>query len=330
MGYPTFRVTTASALERALERGEYGGRLATALAAVWAPFARRTLVRPLPWPTGARVLTVGGATLGGSGKTPHAIASAMHLAGAGERVALVGHAYRASPGRARIVRADDAVREVGDEALLASRALGAVGARVVVAPRREQAVALASELADVLVVDGVLQAAPVRSSLALLAVDAAEPWGRVAKVPPAGHLRAPIDALLASCDAVVSVGDEPAAEARVVSRGARVNGVLLPWGELAALRPGLMCALARPERVVRSLARRGVTLRTVLSAPDHGPFPPSARALAARAAVDLWLATPKCTLHLPQRLSAPLAILEHEVVLTSRLRSALEGLSPVP
>jgi tetraacyldisaccharide-1-P 4'-kinase len=243
-------------------------------------------------------------------------------------VALVGHAYRASPGKARVVRADDPLHEVGDEALLAARALEAEGACVVVAPRRAEAISLASRLADVLVVDGVLQTAPVRSSLALLAVDAAEPWGRVAKVPPLGHLRAPIDALLAACDRVVRVGDEPGADARVVLRGARANGVFLGWEELAASRPGLLCALARPERVARTLARRGVEPRTLLRARDHGPFGRTARALAARAAVDLWLTTPKCALHLPRRLSAPVAILEHEVVLSPLLRSALERLVP--
>jgi tetraacyldisaccharide-1-P 4'-kinase len=255
-------------------------------------------------------------------------------------VALVGHAYRARPGEPRVVAADDGVDEVGDEALLAARALAPAGAVVVVAPRRADAMQLATRLADVLVVDGVLQTAPARASLALLAVDAAEPWGRAPFVPPAGHLRAPREALLAACDMVVAVGDEPAADVRIVSQGVLLGGVARTWadlatGDLRSARFGLIAALARPERVVRFLARRGIALRAIVRAPDHGPFPASAYALAERAPVDMWLATPKCALHLRQRLAAPVAMVDCGFRLSLRLCSALAplvraGASPMP
>jgi tetraacyldisaccharide 4'-kinase len=148
-------------------------------------------------PSGARAIGIGGATLGGSGKTPLAIACARELARAGERVALVGHAYRASPGVARVVAPDDTLRAVGDEALVAARELRHDrGAVVVVGPSREAAIAHAATLADVLVLDGVTQTVPRRLDLALLAVDPDEPWGRAAATPPRGDLRAPIATLL--------------------------------------------------------------------------------------------------------------------------------------
>ena len=59
--------------------------------------------RPVRVPDGVRTVTVGGATLGGSGKTRIAIAIARALASRGERVVLVGHAYRARPVFARFV-----------------------------------------------------------------------------------------------------------------------------------------------------------------------------------------------------------------------------------
>jgi hypothetical protein len=43
--------------------------------------------------------------------------------------------------------------------------------------------------------------------VALLAVDADEPWGCAQAVPPAGDLRAPREALLAVCDRVVAITD---------------------------------------------------------------------------------------------------------------------------
>lgn len=342
-------------LERALERAGHRppNAISGALALAWAPLARRAVIRTLAVPPGVRVVAVGGATLGGSGKTPLAVACVEELANAGARVALVGHAYRAAPGRARVVRAGDAVEEVGDEALVAARALDAVGARacVVVAPSRRAAVELASRRADVLVLDGVLQIAPARASLSLLAVDAEDPWCGAPRLPPAGYLRAPVAALLAASDRTVTVGDGAQADARVVSRGAwasepgarvdpSVGGAALhTWDALARARVGLLCALARPERVVRALARHGVVPREVVRARDHGPFDARelVRARAARARVDLWLATPKCALHLGGRLGAalgappeaplgaPLAILDGRVDLSRPLRAALRG-----
>jgi tetraacyldisaccharide 4'-kinase len=305
---------------RALERGDWRGPVARLLSATWAPLAARSVVRPLRLPTSARVVTVGGATLGGSGKTPLAIACAEAIAATGTAVALVGHAYRAAPRRARVVRVDDRLEEVGDEALLAARALAPIGVAVVVAPRRSDAVLLASGLARVLVVDGVAQTRPVRSSLALLAVDSGEPWGHAALVPPAGDLRAPAAALLAACDRVVTIGEDEQADARVVSRGAWLGGKLHTWDYLVGLRLGLFCALARPDRLIRGLTRRGLVLRALVRARDHDRFDPRALATASGDDVDLWLASPKCTLKLQHFAPVPVATLDYRLSLSHSLR----------
>jgi tetraacyldisaccharide 4'-kinase len=328
------------AVARALERGELRGPAARLLSAAWGLVAAQRVVRPLPLPAGVRVVTVGGATLGGSGKTPLAIACALELAAqrGSEEVAYVGHAYRGDPRRPRVVSPHDDLREVGDEALLAARALAAAGVPVVVAPRRADALALAAERARVVVVDGVAQTRPVRASLALLAVDAAEPWGRARAVPPSGDLRAPRPALLAACDSMVTVGDDTRADARVVSRGAWLGGSLLRWEALrrcalAGLRLGLLSALARPDRIVRGLASRGIALEATVRAPDHGPFDGAVR-FSRKRNVDLWLASPKCALHierielerLARRATVPLAKLDYRLVLSPPLRAALANL----
>ncbi len=300
----------------------------------------RALVRRLPVPARVPVVTVGGATLGGSGKTPVAIACAAELARAGARVVLVGHAYRAAPGRARFVEAGDRLDEVGDEALLAARALGPTGARVVVGPSRASAIAAGAAVADVLVLDGVAQLGPDRAALALLAVDAADPWDGPATALPRGRLRAPLRALLAACDGVVPVGPgapggidaegRPMWPAGVASQGAWVDGgALLTWDALRPLRLGLLCALGRPDRVIRGLKEEGVVLRAIVRARDHGPFGAWARARARSAsrgssAVDLWLATPKCALHAARGLpKLPVAVLDHALVLHADLRERL-------
>ncbi len=320
--------------------------------AAWERALGKTVVRRLVVPAGIRVVTVGGATLGGSGKTPLAIACAAELARANEglRVVLVGHAYRATPGRARVVSPADPLAEVGDEALLAARELdrapaaGGSSARVVVGPSRQAAMDLAARLADVIVVDGVAQIAPARAALSLLAVDADEPWGRAAAVPPWGDLRAPVDALVAVADHVVAVGGggrDAAAPvpglqvARALGRGASTGERLIRWDSLRTMRVGLLCALARPERVERSLARHGVRLVVVLRGRDHGPLPAVAVGAGHRREpqpeVDLWLATPKCALHATdpwlRTLSAPLAVLEHALALPPAIAAALTAVA---
>jgi tetraacyldisaccharide 4'-kinase len=303
-------------------------------------------VRRLHAPSHVAVVAVGGATLGGSGKTPLAIACAAELAGAGARVVLVGHAYRADPRRARFVSADDSLAEVGDEALLAARALDRLGGRVVVAPSRAQAIELAARSADVLVLDGIAQLTPVPASLALLSVDAIDPWGRHRHAPPYGILRAPVPMLTAACDAIVPMGDAASGVASVVvadsmrrsnfelwpacveSRGAWVDGGgLMTWKALGAARVGLLAALGRPDRLLRSLARRGVVPRVVVCGRDHGPLGARAgRRVTKARELDLWLATPKCALHATREMPwLPVAVLDHSVTLHAALRNALRG-----
>jgi tetraacyldisaccharide 4'-kinase len=347
-----------------LERGGLGGRWPQAsslLAGGWRLANRGALGRRLEWPRGTRVVAVGGATLGGSFKTPVAIACAAECASQGIPTALVGHAYRGVPGAARLVTGDEPIEEVGDEALLAARLLRGSGALVVVGPTRRSAVELAARHARVLVLDGVSQTAPRRASLAVLAVDAQQPWGRMASLPPRGDLRASPAELIEACDVVVPVCDASAdldarnlgvdLRAREVwpshaaSAGAtgeaQETGARLSWQVLQRTAVGLVTMLARADRVVRSLESRGVHPRVVLRGPDHGPLGPALELRAAKAAKELglglWLATAKCSLHIEHRagaqgeraaqgLGARVATLDYGVKLDPRLRARLQAL----
>ncbi len=299
---------------RALEEGALRGPIARAAARVWASVAARHVVRTLDVPGHARVVAVGGATLGGSGKTPLAIACARELARTGARVAFVGHAYRARPGRPRVVRPGDPLSLVGDEALVAAVELEAPGVPVVVAPDRASATLHAARLADVLVLDGVAQTSPRRAALALLAVDPEEPWGRAAAMPPCGDLRAPVEALLGAADAVV-----PVTETETETDDGEAPSL---WETLRGARVGLVCALARPQRVLRSLARRGVVPRVVVRVRDHTPVAMRAiREHERSGAVDVWVATRKCSVHVPRPTNV--VVLPHAIVLPPWLRAAL-------
>ena len=307
---------------RRLERG-IAFPPARAAAALWAAAAARGIARPLRLPLETRVIGIGGAVLGGAGKTPLAVAVARWLADRGERVALIGHAYRADPGRARVVAIDDAVTQVGDDALAAARLL--VGARVpvIVAPDRQGAVDHAAELGlRVLVIDGLLQATPTRLAASVLVLDAAAPWGGGA-CPPAGDLRAPRKALLAAADHVVALGggDRSAECPRdAIAIHGRIEGAIDARGDrwsladLAGRRVGLLMAIARPGRIEAALRAAGIAPRPVIALADHAI--PGARDLAraARVEVDAWLTTARCAVKLPAAIGgAPVLVLDHRI-----------------
>jgi tetraacyldisaccharide 4'-kinase len=317
----------AAWIARRLERGDPAGRLANMASRAWA--ASVSIERPLRWKNGATVIVVGGSTLGGSGKTPLAIACAQVLRRAGRRVALVGHGYRAHPGPARLVSAEDDVRSVGDEALVCAARLSAEGVPVAVAETRQAALDLALDVADVAVVDGPCQTRPRRASLALLAVHASAPWGS-RLCPPAGDLRAPVPALLAAADRVVAVGSPPFVDnaafdqASVACAGALLNGRLLGWNELRGLRIGLFTAIARPHRVVAMMEANGVRPVVTVHGPNHGAVGPVPHPSPA---VDLWLCTQKCGAHIGPRPACrggiPVAVLDYTLTLGKSLTRAL-------
>lgn len=221
------------------------------------------------------VTCVGGSTLGGTGKTPVAIAIAQAMARAGASVSLIGHAYRANPGRARVVRPGDSLFEVGDEALVCARALDGL-AEVVVAPTRQAAIELAERRADHLVIDGVLQLAPERAALSILTT-------------PAGRAPRPLARL---SDRVIRAHVEMDAD----------------WSSLRSCRVGLVTCLARPARIVQALRDKGVLVARHLALRNHGP---GWRVPLGDADVDVWVATEKCALHV----SGPVIVLRARATL---------------
>lgn len=315
------RRRAAAHLEAGSERA-----LAGALGRVWARAADP--VRPVLLPPAARVIGVGGATLGGSGKTPVALELTRALAELGMHVAVVTNGYPARKRGARRVGAGDAVERVGDEALMLVRELGP-DVPVVAGFRRAQALELAASLAPVVIADALLQARPARLACSILVLDAEAPWGS-ARCPPAGDLRALPSRLLEACDVVALVGDacsdrsvhafgKPTVFCKAELAGARTSdGRLVTLAELRSLPLGLAVALGRPGRVLRSLERAGVVPSAVRLYADHAALR-SARGQAS-GVVAAWLTTPKCATKLGERWSrAPVWVLERRLELPAAL-----------
>ncbi len=215
-----------------------------------------------------------GSTLGGSFRTPVAIALCQRFVLEGARPVLVGHGYGGTTRRARVVSSTDRVTEVGDEALLAARALSVP---VVVAPTWRAAIRLAETLGDLLVLDG-----SHRAHERVLSLDAAAPWGSRRRFP-VGDLRASPAWLLEASTYVARVRaevDVPVVEGPVA----------------------VVTCIARPSRFVRSLS--DLPISRVVELPDHGGPDAGRRAERALAGArfDVVLCTEKCASSLPARL----------------------------
>lgn len=271
------------------------------------------------------MIGVGGAVLGGAGKTPVAAAIAREMGRRGARVALIAHAYRAAPRVARRVRSNDRPEIVGDDALTCARQLEADDVPVIVAPSRSAALSYArASGAEILVIDGLLQASPERVTDALLVLDAGSPWGS-GLFPPLGDLRAPRGALLAAADRAVAVVDsaggaptsadlpEGAIALRSSIEGASdASGIHLDLTSIARENLGLLVGVARPERILAALARRGINPSAVFTFPDHASF--TGLHEDALPPVAAWLTTARCSTKLPAHLAgAPVLALSHRI-----------------
>ena len=224
------------------------------------------------------------------------------------------------------------------------------------ARRGPDAIAFAARAADVLVLDGVAQLAPVRATLALLAVDARRSLGAPSGAAPSRRAAGP-GRRRSSPRAtrwcpwptppadVARLGATTARSRRVEtavgtcgprgsqSRGAWVDGgELLTWEAMRSLRVGLLVALGRPRARLRWLdaARRRCRARSSAGATTvpSGLARGRPRARPSSRGIDVWLATPKCALHAARGLPGlPVAVLDHSVALHPSLRKRLRGIA---
>ncbi len=156
-------------------------------------------VGKLPCP----VISIGNLTLGGTGKTPHVLAVADHLAKKGLRVAVVTRGYGAKEKKMPFVVFNDGEvtgtsTRCGDEAFMLSEALSARGiknALVIVDADRYRGGRLACELsAQVILLDDGFQHMSLHRDLNIVLFRHKKPLGN-GRVFPGGDLREPLSAL---------------------------------------------------------------------------------------------------------------------------------------
>ena len=222
------------------------------------------------------VICVGNFTLGGSGKTPTAIALARILTAAGLQPALLSRGYGGRlAGPLRVDPHRHHASEVGDEALLLARAAPTIVAR----DRVAGAQAAQAAGANVIVMDDGLQNPSLIKSFTIAVVDGRRGIGN-GRVFPAGPLRAPLAAQLAKTDVLLMVGENSGAAdllAAAAARGLPVfHGRLQPdRAAVAALAGRKVLAFAGigdPQKFFATAATAGLSAPVCKTFADHHPY----------------------------------------------------------
>jgi tetraacyldisaccharide 4'-kinase len=240
-------------------------RLLSPLGELYAAGARLRRHGATPWRPPLPTICVGNLTVGGTGKTPTAIALARRLTALGRQPVLVSRGYRGRlSGPVRVDARRDQIRDVGDEPLLLAEAAPTLVAKDRVAGIRE-----AARLGTVVVLDDGLQDPRIAYDLALVVVDGAVGFGN-RRVLPAGPLREPVEEGLARADAVVQIGGNGR-----VARKPTLSARLVPSEESLRFRGRKVLAFAgigRPQKAFDTLAEIGAELVATRGFADHHPY----------------------------------------------------------
>jgi len=242
------------------------------------------------------VLCVGNFTVGGSGKTPVAIALARHAKQQGLKPGFLSRGHGGSFGEPHIVDPHhDAAKHVGDEPLLLAE-----HAPVAVSPNRAAGarILIEKEGCDFLIMDDGFQSARIHIDFALVVVDARYGIGN-GRVIPGGPLRAPVLTQLLYADALLRMGDGAAADA-VVRQAARAGKPIFA----ARARPSdakmlvgrrllAFAGIGHPEKFYDTVAEAGGKVALSRSFPDHHVYAEDelAELLSTAKAADLGLVT---------------------------------------
>jgi tetraacyldisaccharide 4'-kinase len=260
---------------RAPEFWQRGGT-AAALLAPWALLYRAAGAlrerMAMPWRAPVPVICIGNLTVGGTGKTPAALAVARVLRGWDLHAAFLSRGHGgALRGPVLVDPARHDAAAVGDEPLLLAQA-----APTWVARDRKDAARLAiADGADVLVMDDGLQNPALKKDMSLVVVDGETGFGN-GRVLPAGPLREPLARGLARAQGFVLVGpDRTGLRAQLMKHAPVLAASLVADAaarSLAGRKVHAFAGIGRPEKFFATLDALGARRAASHAFADHHPY----------------------------------------------------------
>lgn len=244
------------------------------LSAIYGAVARRRMASAKREKVALPVLCVGNFTVGGTGKTPVAIALAEQARRMGLKPGFLSRGHGGSFSQPHVVDpSHDSARHVGDEPLL----LAEHGPVAVTPDRAAGARLLIERGCDFLIMDDGFQSARIHIDYALLVVDGRRGLGN-GHVIPGGPVRAPLLAQLRLADALLKMGEGDAAET-VVRKAARANKPVFEAfarprdpGAFAGRRFLAFAGIGHPEKFFDTVRAAGGEVLRTRAFPDHHVF----------------------------------------------------------
>jgi tetraacyldisaccharide 4'-kinase len=241
------------------------------LSAAYGIAAKRRMVNARREKLDVPVLCVGNFTVGGTGKTPVAIALAKQAKKMQLTPGFLSRGYGGSIHEPHVVdRKRDSARQVGDEPLLLSE-----HALTATTPHRVAGAKLLMERGcNLLIMDDGFQSAQIHMDYALVVVDGRYGVGN-GHVLPAGPLRAPLIDQVRYATGIVRMGEDKAGEA-VVRQAARAGRPIFEaWqrarsaDKFAGRRFLAFAGIGHPDKFFDTLAQAGGEVAMSRSFADH-------------------------------------------------------------
>lgn len=209
----------------------------------------------------AKVIAIGGAVVGGSGKTPVTIAlSKLLLEKYGKNVHVVTRGYGKINNENKLVDSDNP-KQFGDEAVLISKY-----AKTWSGTNKSLLIKMAEDDgADVIILDDAMQSFNINSSVNILVIDATQKTGN-GFVIPSGPMREPICILKNRSDIVLVVGNNDYKPKKMKQV---IKCELIEKTDLSVKNVVAVCGIGFPEKFFKTLKNLDKNIVKKFIFPDH-------------------------------------------------------------